>query len=186
MAAYVISQWHASNTPDNEGNLVNIRGRAPGIVSWILSVLGVEPKVHLKVDGKHVRFEQGSIGGSSTLVIQLCAVTSTIYGYTKPWAQALGVFAGITFAGGPVCAMQLQSFGLGFIAAAGIGFVIASIYYSLKQEMSIGLVDESGNTSTIMFKASVIEGQKLGEEQAAHASSIIQWVCDNSRGHSGS
>ena len=68
MAAYVISQWHASNTPDNEGNLVNIRGRQPGIFNWILSILGVEPKVHLKVDSKHVRFEQGSIGGSSTLV----------------------------------------------------------------------------------------------------------------------
>ena len=61
------------------------------------------------------------------------------------------------------------------------GLIVAGLYYFLKQEMSVGLIDESGHTSVISFKRSVIEGQKLGQEQAAYASSIIQWACDNSR-----
>lgn len=194
MAAYVISQWHASNTPDNEGNLINIRGRQPGIFNWILSILGVEPKVHLKVDNNHARFEQGLIGGSSTHVIQLSAITSTLYGFTKPWkttATILSVslyIAYILLFEQPVSASQAITDGMtkwGMIIGLG-GLIIGGLYYFLKQEMSIGLVDESGHTSVIVFKRSVIEGQTLGEEQAAYASSIIQWACDNSRGHSGS
>ena len=69
----------------------------------------------------------------------------------------------------------------GLIVGPG-GIIAAGLYYFLKQEMSVGLVDESGHTSVIVFKRSVIEGQKLGEEQAAYASSIIQWACDNKRG----
>ena len=190
MAAYVISEWHASNEPDSEGNLVNIRGRQPGILNWVLSLLGVEPKVHLKVDNKHVRFEQGSIGGSATHVIQLNAVTSTLYGFTKPWKQTAAILCGSLYfaynmllnqpAGAPGAITDgMTKWGL--IVGIG-GIIVAGLYYFLKQEMSVGLVDESGHTSVIVFKRSVIEGQKLGEEQAAYASSIIQWACDNKRG----
>ena len=190
MAAYVISEWHASNEPDSEGNLVNIRGRQPGILNWVLSLLGVEPKVHLKVDNKHVRFEQGSIGGSATHVIQLNAVTSTLYGFTKPWKQtaiilfvSLGVGYNMIFEQPSGIPQEVASGATkwGLIIALG-GIIVAGLYYFLKQEMSVGLVDESGHTSVIVFKRSVIEGQKLGEEQAAYASSIIQWACDNKRG----
>ncbi len=190
MAAYVISERHASNEPDSEGNLVNIRGRQPGILNWVLSLLGVEPKVHLKVDNKHVRFEQGSIGGSATHVIQLNAVTSTLYGFTKPWKQtaiilfvSLGVGYNMIFEQPSGIPQEVASGATkwGLIIALG-GIIVAGLYYFLKQEMSVGLVDESGHTSVIVFKRSVIEGQKLGEEQAAYASSIIQWACDNKRG----
>ena len=190
MAAYVISEWHASNEPDSEGNLVNIRGRQPGILNWVLSLLGVEPKVHLKVDNKHVRFEQGSIGGSATHVIQLNAVTSTLYGFTKPWKQtavilfvSLGVGYNMIFEQPSGIPQEVASGATkwGLIIALG-GIIVAGLYYFLKQEMSVGLVDESGHTSVIVFKRSVIEGKKLGEEQAAYASSIIQWACDNKRG----
>jgi hypothetical protein len=189
MAAYVISQWQVSNTPDSEGNLVNIRGRQPGILNWILSLLGVEPKVHLKVDNKHVRFEQGSIGGSTTHVIQLSAVTSTLYGFTKPWKQTAAILVGsLYFAyimlfkqpAGVSAAITDGMTKWGLIVGIS-GLIVAGLYYFLKQEMSVGLIDESGHTSVIAFKRSVIEGQKLGQEQAAYASSIIQWACDNSR-----
>jgi len=190
MPAYVISEWHASNEPDSEGNLVNIRGRQPGILNWVLSLLGVEPKVHLKVDNQHVRFEQGSIGGSATHVIQLNAVTSTLYGFTKPWKQTatillvtLGIAYHMIFEQPSGIPEQVASGATkwGLIIALG-GIIVAGLYYFLKQEMSVGLVDESGHTSLIVFKRSVIEGKTLGEEQAAYASSIIQWACDNKRG----
>ncbi len=146
--------------------------------------------MHLKVDNKHVRFEQGSIGGSATHVIQLNAVTSTLYGFTKPWKQtavilfvSLGVGYNMIFEQPSGIPQEVASGATkwGLIIALG-GIIVAGLYYFLKQEMSVGLVDESGHTSVIVFKRSVIEGKKLGEEQAAYASSIIQWACDNKRG----
>ena len=38
----VITKWHAINSPGEDGLFVRISGRREGIVSWLLSLLGID------------------------------------------------------------------------------------------------------------------------------------------------
>jgi len=165
MAAYVIKEWKLSNTPlDARNTFINIVGRAPGLLSWILSHLGIDPTVTFKLTGDKVLFEVGSLEGSIHRVIPLRSISSTMYGYTKPWkeAVAIGVLIGIpTF---------------------GIGIILAIVYYFLNRRLSIFVVEVSGIVSGFEFKRSVIEGQEINEMEAARVATMIQAFVDRAPG----
>lgn len=82
--AMVISEWRVNNAPNQQGEYISIRGRAPGLISWVLSILGVERGVRMAATTRHVNFREGDLGGSSTRIIQMDSVCSTYYGSKKP------------------------------------------------------------------------------------------------------
>ncbi len=61
MNAFVIKSWTASDQPDTDGNYVNISGRAGGLVSWVLNLLGISPTVSLIVRDDRIIFQKGSL-----------------------------------------------------------------------------------------------------------------------------
>ena len=65
-SAYVIKSWSASNRMDGDGNYINIEGRAGGILSWILNLLGVSPTVGMKVRADRIIFFEGSLEGTAS------------------------------------------------------------------------------------------------------------------------
>jgi len=178
--AMVISEWHVAYQPDSSGAYVSIRGRQAGLLSWILSILGVERGVRLEADTKHIKFKEGDMGGSSTRVIHLDSISSTYYGFKKPWAEAIviiwllgGALWGI---GGALIGGTLGSL-IGGIVAVGI----AALYYFLNKRMTVGIVEHSGVQSQLVFKRSVLEGLKLDEASSAQASDVLQWLMDAAR-----
>ncbi len=183
--AMVISEWHVANQPNAQGEYIAIRGRAPGVLSWILSVLGVERGVRMVATSKHVRFQQGDLGGSVTRIIHLDKICSTSYGYRKPWAEAFGI---VVMGGGlgPLLGEAViggsMGYAIGFLAVIGI----AALYYALNKRMSISLIEMSGTVNQIVFKRSVLEGIKLDESSSAYASDIMQWLMDQASGGSSS
>ena len=182
--AMVISEWHAGHQPNDQGEYVSIRGRAPGLISWVLSTLGVERGVRLVATTKHIQFKEGDLGGSSTRIIHLDKISSTYYGYKKPWAQAftiIWVLGGIL---APICAALTKS-ETGAVIGVLLSIGIAALYYALNKRMTVGVVEQSGIVNQIVFKRSVLEGLKLDEESSAQASDVIQWLMDAARTSSG-
>jgi hypothetical protein len=182
--AMVISEWHVANQPNAQGEFIAIRGRAPGLFSWIMSLLGVERGVRMVATAQHIRFQEGDLGGSSTRIIHLDKVCSTYYGYKKPWAEAFGL---LWFAGGLLSTLgaTIMDSPIGAILGFGVGIAIAALYYALNKRMSIGLVEMSGVVNQIVFKRSVLEGVNLDENSSSQASDVIQWLMDSARTGSG-
>jgi len=74
--ALVIKSWIANESPDADGEYVQVHGREAGLVSFLLSLIGVDPTTSFSVDGKSVRLEQGSLAGFQRRVTPLTSVAT--------------------------------------------------------------------------------------------------------------
>jgi hypothetical protein len=184
MAAYVITSWRASNEPDGQGNYVSLTGRREGIISWLLSILRINPMVSIIVDATRIEFSQVSLSGSLRRVIPLPGVCSTIYGYYKPWKQALGIFVFLVWLITQIAieassAAPASGFvAMGFLFGLLVGIVCAVIYYFLNRTLTLGFVENSGAVSIIRFKRSVVENQDIDETQAGYVCQLVQSLVD--------
>lgn len=167
MNAFVIKSWFASDQADVQGNYVNISGRAGGFVSWLLNLLGISPTVSLVVSADKVTFQKGSLEGTLHFITPLENTCSMFYAFKRPLKEAviLGIILG---------AATFFTFGL-------IGIAIAILYYVLNKTLTIGFTDVGGRMSQIPFKRSVIEGQRIDEDNAARVCEIVQRLVDSRR-----
>jgi hypothetical protein len=155
MPTYVIKEWKVNNQPAVGQPYVYIKGRAPGLLSWLLSMIGIEPTVTFQVTQDSIVCEQGSLAGSMRRVIPLANVSSTINGYRKPIELLiLAVVSLVTV----------------------ILPIIFIILYFLNKSLTIGVIEVSGMPNLIRFKRSVIEGQNIDENAAANVVGIIDYL----------
>lgn len=158
---YVIKEWFADETPDPEGVYVKIKGREGGIISFLLSWVGIDPTVTMIVDKGNIRFEKGSWSGFFRRITPMDKLCAGGYGYQKPWKSAL-VMALIGF---PLIGL----FGLGLLVIIG-----AVVYYFLNKQLRVEFSEVGGYTDGIVFKRSVIEGIKVDEADAARVIRILE------------
>lgn len=158
--ALVIKSWKASNSPQANGEYIRIVGREEGVLSWLLSKVGVEPITTIVVTEKVIFFNQGSLAGFQKRVIPVSRISSTYYGYSKPWQMALVLF------------IVLSPFFF-------IGFVIGPLYYFLNKTLSLGFVEDSGVLNGIEFKRSIIEGQNINEQETKKIVDILRELIES-------
>jgi hypothetical protein len=161
---------------ENKDEFLKIEGRASGIISWILSLCGIDPVSSLSCNKQAIKFETSAIRqGKTTLNIPLVAVTGVSSGITKPFGLlVLGI---IFILGGIIGAIALPRYAGG--AKAGsffIGVIIGAIFlicYNLKKTMQFGIYAGGDKPiATLRCKKSIIEGQSIDEskyESAANA-----------------
>jgi hypothetical protein len=171
---YVITAWNVADPATATDTLVEIKGRQDGLISWLLSLVGIEPTVALKVTRKNIEFSQGSLAGFTRRVVPIASVSSTLYGFTKPWQTAsiiatVGLFIGIGVG---------QESGAGGALVVLLALTIAIVYYLLNKVLTLGFVEDSGVLNAIQFKRSVIENKKIDEADAAKVISTIQALVD--------
>lgn len=171
--AYVITSWTV-NDLDAADTLVEIKGRQDGLISWLLSLLGIEPTVSLRVTRLNVEFSQGSLAGFTRRVVPVANVSSTLYGFTKPWQTAAAIAVMGLFVGG---GLMGQNVGIGLLILLAI-VAGAAVYYFLNKVLTLGFVESGGVFSGIEFKRSVIEGKKIDEKDAAKVIAVIQSLID--------
>lgn len=176
---YVIKKWFSSDTPTREGIYVHITGRKGGLVSFILSIVGIEPTVTLVVDRENVRFTVGSWKGYESWVTPLQKLCSGHYGYSKPfWGTVFWVIIGV---GLLMASFELhageRTIGLG---ASLIVIVGALVYYFLNKTLTLGLTYTGGgglhSGDEFAFKRSVIEGKNIDESAAERIVAIIETI----------
>ncbi len=156
MAALVLKEWKCSDKPlDQEGTHVYVVARQAGLLAWFLALVGIDPTTTMRVTTEHVLFEQGSLGGHSISWIPLARLSSTGYGYEKPWREALII-------------------GIALLPVFGLGLLFGPLYYILNKNFTIVVTEVSGDDSRISFKRSVIEGVRIDEKQASEAIAVIQ------------
>jgi hypothetical protein len=181
MSALVLKAWKVSNKPvDTDGNYVVISGRKSGLISWILSLVGIDPTTTIKVGSDRVEFHESSMSGTNNRMIPLKGVCSTYFGYHKPWKQAVGMFFVLAWLmGSVVVAIAGDSRSGGspvgsILFVLLVSFVIALLYYFLNRTLTLGFVENSGVISGIQFKRSVIENIDVDEPAARYACELIQ------------
>lgn len=167
MTTYVIKSWFAREEPGPDRHYIDIEGRAAGLMSWLLNLLGISPTVRLVVLADKVSFEKGSLEGIEHRLTPAEHICSTFYAYRRPWKEAIGM--GIILG-------ALTFFSLGLI-----GVAIAIVYYVLNKTLTIGFTDIGGYEHVIPFKRSVMEGQVIDEAQAARLCELMQRILDQQR-----
>lgn len=185
MSALVLKAWKVKNKPvDGEDNYVVISGRKSGLISWFLSLVGIDPTTTIKVGLERIEFHASSLSGINNRMIPLRGVCSTYYGYHKPWKETIGIFV--------LLAWLLSSFIIaitmdrsnghfslsGFLIALVISLGVALIYYFLNRTLTLGFVENSGVISGIQFKRSIIENIDVDEDQARMACEITQAIIE--------
>jgi hypothetical protein len=184
MNAFVVTQWHASQTPDKEGNFVHIAGRKAGLVDYLLTLLKLNSRVLLKVSDSGLIFAESSLFGERNVNTPLSKVTTTIYGWKRPFWEAVfvgyfggGFLGGIILVLAMVLTKKVGSQGIAFVIGAGAAVLITiacgAIYYRLNRVLTLGIVTESGETYWLRLKRSLIENIKLDQPLAEAASKVI-------------
>lgn len=142
--------------------VIEIWGRIAGIMSWILTTLGLEPEYHLSVTRNYMSIRSASLGGTLQTFIPLDAIRTSVCGYQR---SVLAFGFAVWFALGT--ALNLIA---GFLAGdrdrsssdMGIAFgelvlaAIAALVYHLSKRIAISA--EATRAHGIVFKSSLAGG----------------------------
>ena len=171
-APLVLRRFQIDETGVSGAN-VWIEARQPGIVSFLLTLVGLDPNSSLRVTRGSISFQNSSVFGMNQVSTPLANIGAFVGGYKKPfWAL---VFSGLMMFTGLPLAFTEDGSGLGglFIVFALIGL----IYYYLQKTMFMGFETSGGGTYGFAFKASVLEGVgvdiKRVEGTIAYVNSLI-------------
>lgn len=161
---YVIKEWVASETPNQDGIYIHITGRKGGLLAFILSLVGIDPIVSLVVDRENVRFKEGSLNGFDSCVTPIEKLCSGNYGYAKPFlSTTIWIVIGV--------ALLIPSSGVSLILILGAAF-----YYYLNKTTKIGVTYLDGRDNGFSFKRSIMEGKNIDEIAAGRIISIIEMI----------
>lgn len=181
MTPLVLKEWKASNQPvDDQGNWIRISGRASGILSWILALLQVDPTTTICISERRIEFTLASLSGTEHRIIPLDSISSTYYGYHKPWKAALLVFILLFMLSIAISDLTGIIFA-GYIIGFFISVVIGLIYYYLNKSFTLGFIEISGFPSAIQFKKSVIENIDVNEKQAKYVCELTQYLVESAK-----
>lgn len=148
-----------------EAPLIDIEGRKPGLIAFVLTMMGIDTTTSLLVTPRDIRFRKGSLFGEITSMMPLTAVASAHAGFAKPIgyliAAGLIVFISLGAAIGAETGIRHSGFQGGGVLIAVVGIVIALILviaYFLSKKMAVFVESSGGATFGLIFKPSIIEG----------------------------
>lgn len=183
MGLLVIKEWKADTKPlDDKNNYVRIIGRRKGFWAWLLSKFKIDPTISMFVSPVWIEFSMSSMSGTFKKYINLDSVSSTYYGYSKPWLKSIAIFftmmfiiVGIGYEFFKDNISSLVSFSI-FISV-----ISAVLYYQYNKLFMLGFVESSGENNGIYFKRSYIENVEINEEQSRMVCYIIQKLIEFKR-----
>jgi hypothetical protein len=138
------------------GAHVLIEARQAGLISFLLTLIGLDPNSSLKVSRASISFRTSSVFGSSQVSTPLPNIGAFVGGYKKPFLalvlSVISLLSGLAIFN-PMYEESMYFFFI-FLAIS----LISIIYYLLNKVMFIGFETSGGGTYGFAFKASVIEG----------------------------
>ena len=188
MKAFVITKWFASNQANADGNFIEITGRREGIIPFFLGLFGLSATLSLRVTADRLVFHESSLAGDNTFTTPLSKVTSTIYGWHRPFNQCVGIVMTAAIVGfvlptafqvigdRPGAAASTASIFFGGAVGLFLGGIVAAIYYALNRVLTTGIVTDASDHFWIRFKRSVIEGKKLDQSDAEYVAELIDYL----------
>jgi len=183
--AYVVKSWQASPQPNERGEYVKISGRQEGVISWLLSYVGIDPTVHMTVTAENFHLEARTFWGYSKRTVPIAKISEVCHGFMRPWLTPFifwliggfcffGAFGAIVDENGGM----LPALGMLFLACVlfGSGYLI----YFLRRHLIVEVVGAGGNLRPlhVAFQPSFIEGKAIDADAAEVVGRIIQALVD--------
>ena len=180
--ALVLREWMCTEYPADD-IYVRIVGREAGLVSYVLTALGVDAESRLLVDGKCVAFETRGVFGYVRHVVPTTSVASAHAGYSRPVLYLfVACIAGLLALDG---ALQRQREGAALyvfiLMLLAAGLVLA---YALSKKVAIVLESYGGQKLGLTFRPSVIEGVGVGLPEMLRVLGIIERLVAEAQRHS--
>lgn len=178
MSKLVIKKWHLVDLETSTDEvIVDIAGRSSGIISWLMSKIGVDPTENFTATREGISFRPSSLTGTDMRFVPYECVSSVAWGYFKPLWRALVCFLAATIIAAFIAWLlinELQSGGkvsdfgqfLAVVIGVVVGAVVAGWYYHFNRMLTIQFTEVAGHQFRIQFKASFIEGLEVSERQA--------------------
>lgn len=181
----VLKRFRLSQDPA-AGAVIEITGRVSGVVSWILTLLRVEPEFQFTATRDSVSIRRESLRGTQHTFVPLSAVTGTNCGYQR---SILAFAFAVYFAFDCVSYLLVgflsnnrdevgtnMGLAFGFLILAGI----AALIYFLSKKVGLW-IESSLHSHGLSFKRSVIENVSVELPQALRAIEILNSLVLNAR-----
>ena len=146
---------------------VKVVARKAGLISWVLSLLGIDSTFTLSVYADRIESQEGSLSGRLKTVIPLSALDTYMNGFTKPvqWLASGGVLLLLA------CFLDLGGSWRSTCAAFAI---ICFIAYFLEKCLVLSFTTNGSNGIYFLFKRSIIEGVNVDEALADRIADIVK------------
>ena len=166
MPALVLKKFEVHQDPPDKEYVV-VHGRQPGLVDYLLSLIGIDPTTVFRCSSERIEVSEGSFFGQTKMTIPLAAVTGIQAGYTK--SKPL-LFSSIFFAISGLGSL-FDSFyaGLFMILIAAV----LTIFYVLGRQMSLYVLNGGDKVWGLDFRRSVIEGVNVDLDKVNETVELI-------------
>lgn len=172
-AALVIKEAEVN---ENGPLYVKIKGRKSGLITWLLTLLGIDSTTTFEVYEDRIEFSEGSLSGRIKEMIPLTTVCNLGTGYMKPilwlvWAFLFLIASFFCLANNSAGMMLFF-----LILTAGAVFL-----YFFRKSMLLYAIPNSGSGAMIIFKRSLIENVNISEEDAYRIISLISKLVEKNK-----
>ena len=168
-SSLVLKKFTINKTAAGKTALVEITGRPGGLISWLLTLIGLDSTWHLKVTSTDISLRAASLFGQQDSVTAISSISDVHCGYRKPvgyfFVSAAFLLLGV---GGGLSDGGAKAFLCGLLFAA-----VFFITYFLRKSIVIYFVTRGSSKLGISFKRSVIENVAVDIQQAQLTVGII-------------
>lgn len=174
----VLQRLSTDESPSGETKpRIELAGRQQGVISFLLTLVGVSPITELRVTAEEICCNSTSLFGRQNQAVPLRAVTSVAAGTRKPvgylFVSFLFAFIGV-FGGLGV----LWQDGLGrFLAALLMCGALAALFiwlYAINKRFFFSIYTQGGPPILLSLKPNVIEGVPLDLDRSLQVVKIIR------------
>jgi hypothetical protein len=157
---------------NSEQGTVEIKGRAPGLVAFILSAMGLDATTTFSADRQMITCKKTSLSGEDHVTVPTPCVATLACGYNKP--IGLLFLAVVFFLQGLYMSFEGGRHGgkMGMVSIlVGIGCAVA---YFLLKKMYLYVITNGGNIIGLKFKRSVIENVQVDITKVKEAIEVLR------------
>ncbi len=155
---------------EEEENFLSITCRPAGLLSWLLSKLGIVSTCSLKANSECLDFSGGALTGFDTTSVPLTKVSAIVYGLQKPIKMLVLAILSLIASG-----YILTNGGSGWLSLV---FVILAAYFGWKyytgKNFYIGFMNGGDKLRAVFFHPSVIEGIKVDDEKVKEVCTVLR------------
>lgn len=157
--------------------VIELVGRQQGIISFLLTLIGISPITDFKVTPDEVCCNSNSLFGRRNQAVPLRAISSVAAGVRKPIGYLLMAFC-FSFAGVFGGLVVLWQEGLtNFLVTLLVCGALAALFvwlYAINKTFFVSIYNQGGPPLLLAFKPNVIEGVKLDLDRALRVVKIIR------------
>ena len=146
---------------------IRLVGRKAGIISWFLTLIGINTTTTFEVYVDRVEYSSRSLSGKSLELIPLSKVSNLNCCRFTPIIWLVDAAVAIYFA------YKTRYYIILVLAA------IFVLFYFLKKTTLISITPNSGSSTSIAFKRSIIEAQGISDEEAQEIIKMVAVLVEN-------